>query len=454
MNYLIKNAQAIIGNPLSTDIRIQDGIIREIGNVLASKPNEELIDAKQCVIYPGFVNTHHHLAQSVLKAVPAGINQNLGDWLASVPYTYWPHFTPELMYDAALIGLSEQLRSGVTTCADHHYLYHADTTPELEDAVWQAADELGIRLVLCRGGATVQGTHKGMINNNIVPESIDQALTRIDASRSKYHQECDNAMRRLVVAPTSIVHSCTPENLKDYAKYARSHNLKLHSHLLEVDFDEIQSQKKYAMSAVEYAASVDWLGEDVWYAHLVQATEQDIKTLGQTNTGIAHCPTSNCRLGSGIAPILAMQSAGMTVSVGVDGSASSESGSMIQEINLSWLIHRSQQGANATKLEQCIEWSSKNGAKLIGLDAVGDINIGQAADLVLYDIDNYRYYGMHDDLHAPILGGEPVSIKLSFVKGKIVVRDNKVTHLDEDALKARVFKNLKKLKEKAEAGDL
>ncbi|MCU4676065.1 amidohydrolase family protein [Catenovulum sp. 2E275] len=451
MNYLIKNAEAIAGQPTACDIRIQNGIISEIGNELKSQSDEQLIDASSCVIYPGFVNTHHHLAQSALKGIPAGLNQGLGEWLASVPYTYWPHFTPELMYDAALIGLSEQLRSGVTTCADHHYLYHANTTPELEDALWQAADDLGVRLVLCRGGATVQGTHKGMLKNNIVPESIDLAIQRIDNSRQKYHQQHCNAMRRVVVSPTTIVHSCQPDDLKTYAEYARSHQLKLHSHLLEVDFDETQAQQKYGMSAVEYAHSVNWLGEDVWFAHIVQATEKDIKILGETKTGIAHCPTSNCRLGSGIAPVLAMEKAGMTVSIGVDGSASSESGSMLQEVNLSWLIHRSQFGATATNLEQCLKWSTKNGAKILGIESIGEIKIGQAADLVLYNLDHYRYHGMHERLYAPILGGEPALIKTSLVNGRILVENGQITQLDETALKYRFIQNLAKLKQKITA---
>lgn len=446
MNYLIKNAEAIVGHQNATDIRIQNGVISQIGSGLKAYENDTVVDAELCAVYPGFVNTHHHLAQSALKGIPAGLNQGLGEWLASVPYTYWPHFTPELMYDAALIGLSEQIRSGVTTCADHHYLYHKNTTPELEDALWQAAADLGVRFVLCRGGATVQGTHKGMIKNNITPESIDQALTRIDASRSRYHQESSNAMRRIVVAPTTIVHSCPPEHLKTYAQYARSNKLKLHSHLLEVEFDEIQAQQKYGMSAVEFAASVDWLGEDVWFAHIVQAKESDIRLLGETQTGISHCPTSNCRLGSGVAPVLSMQKAGMTVSLGVDGSASSESGSMIQEVNLSWLIHRTQHGASATSLEQCLEWGSKNGAKILGLDSVGEIQVGKAADLVLYDLNHYRYHGMHDRLHSPILGGEPITLKASFVNGHQILENGKVKNLDEERLRHSVIENLKKLK--------
>ncbi|RDV29432.1 amidohydrolase [Alteromonas aestuariivivens] len=450
MNYLIQNARAIAsGTQHAADIRIGGGVITEIGHSLAIRPDETLVDASNCVIYPGFVNTHHHLAQSALKGVKAGLNQGLGEWLASVPYTYWPHFTPELMYDAALIGLSEQLRSGVTTCADHHYLYHQASTAELEDALWQAASDLGIRLVLCRGGATVQGSHKGLLNNNIVPETLDLALHRIDASRRRYHQSGARPMRQLVVAPTSIVHSCTPEDLKAFAAYAREHGLKLHSHLLEVEFDNIQAQQKYAMGAVEFAQSCDWLGKDVWFAHLVCTSAEDIRLLGESGTGIAHCPTSNCRLGSGIAPVLAMQNAGMPVTIGVDGSASAESGSMIQELNLSWLLHRALHGADATQVDTCLRWGSVNGARLLGLNDIGEIAVGQAADLVLYDLSHYRYHGMHSALEAPLLAGEPVHIKASFVDGRQVVEDGEVMGLDKPALMARMQTGMRELVERA-----
>ncbi|MDC0612278.1 amidohydrolase family protein [Vibrio sp.] len=421
MNYLIKGALVPQGTRFSTlDIRIEDNIIADMGTDLVCQPGEKVIDAKGCVAYPGFVNTHHHLAQSILKGIPAGQNHALGDWLSSVPYRFWPHITPDIMYHAASLGFWELLRSGTTTCADHHYLYHAATTPELEESVWQAAEDMGIRFVLCRGGATVLGSHKGFLKAGVTPESIDLMLRRLDESVSRHHESGSCAMKKVVVAPTTLVHSSTPNDLRLLAEFARSHKLKMHSHMLEVGFDQKQSLNKYGMGAIEFAESCNWLGKDVWFAHLVQADSKDIATLAETKTGIAHCPTSNCRLGSGIANIIEMEKKGMPVSIGVDGSASSESGSMLQELNLSWLIHRAINGANATSIDKVLSWGTEGGAKILGLEGVGAINIGYAADLVLYDLQSARLVGCHDQAYAPLLCGEPATVKMTWVNGKCV----------------------------------
>lgn len=431
--YLIRQAKAVAGYELPQDIRIKDGVIAAIAPTLNREPDDELIDASHSVVYPGFVNTHHHLAQSILKGVPAGLNQGLGEWLASVPYRFWPQITPDLMYVAAKLGLYEQLRSGVTTCADHHYLYHASTSPELEDAVWRAAEDLGIRLVLCRGGATVQGSHKGMKDSGIVPESLELSLDRLDASYKRYHDNSPFSMRRLVVAPTSLVHTSPAEDLRLYAQWAKERNLLRHSHLLEVSFDEQMAQQNFGMSAIDYAAHCDWLGDDVWFAHLVQSDAHAIELLAQTKTRIAHCPTSNCRLGSGIAPVLEMEKAGIPIAIGVDGSASSENASMLQELNLAWLLHRTQGGPTATNVAQVLKWGTQNGADLLGLKT-GQIAEGYAADLVLYSLDAPRYSGVHSLLEAPILCGEPTLIKHSFVNGKPVVENGQVLGVDEAEL--------------------
>lgn len=453
MNYLIKNAAAIFQSSVEVDstatpqdIRVSAGIITEIGYGLLAE-SEEVIDVSGCVIYPGLVNTHHHIAQSILKGIPEGLNQPLGDWLASVPYRFWPYITPEIMYHSACLGFYELLRSGCTTCADHHYLYHSNTSPELEAAVWQAAKDMGIRLILCRGGATVQGTHKGLLNSGIKTETLEQTFNRLDNSLTLYHQPGGNAMQKLVVAPTSLIHSSTKNDLKLLAEYARSHQLKMHSHLLEVSFDEQQAQQKYTMSAVEYAESCHWLGDDVWFAHLVKANRQDIKKLASTKTGIAHCPTSNCRLGSGIAPVIDMYKAGMPISIGVDGSASSESGSMIQELNLTWLLHRSQHGADATKLEMILKWGSEDGAKLLGLDLVGKIEVGYAADLVCYDLNTARFSGSHSELMSPVMCGEPVSIKHAWVNGHRVIKGG-ISKIKEESLIENVYRAIESLKKR------
>ncbi|QJQ95637.1 MULTISPECIES: amidohydrolase family protein [Halomonadaceae] len=447
MAYLIRNATAIFTSQASnaTDIRIRDNRIVEIGDDLMVQEHERIIDAQGCVIWPGLVNTHHHLAQSILKGVPEGLNQGLGDWLGSVPYRFWPKITPELMYHAARLGLYELLCSGATTCADHHYLYHRNTSPEVEAAVWQAADELGIRLVLCRGGATEAGSHKGMARHAIEPESVEQIVMRLENTRKQQHQPAADAMRRLVVAPTSLVHSSTPDALKTLAAYAREHGLRRHSHLLEVGFDDIQAREKYAMRAIDYAAECDWLGEDVWYAHLVQSDAYTIARLAETGTGIAHCPTSNCRLGSGVAPVPEMARLGVPISLGVDGSASSESGSMLQELNLTWLLHRAVGGPEATRLETILEWGSRSGAAILGLHDVGEIAVGKVADLVLYDIDQPRFAGVHVPLMAPLLCAEPTTVKYSFVNGRVIIEDGNVLGLEQRELTQQVCESVSKL---------
>ncbi|MEP0357289.1 amidohydrolase family protein [Paraglaciecola sp.] len=462
MNYLIKNAAGIVAlssvrpadklqlqsHDIASDIRISQGFISEIGQGLVARKNETLINATNCIAYPGLINTHHHLAQSVLKGIPAGLNTRLGDWLAAVPYRFWPHIDAQLMYDAATLGLAELLRSGATTCCDHHYLYHASVSPEIEDALWQAASDIGMRLVLCRGGATSIGSHKGLQGGSIQPETVTKMVSRLDDTRSRYHQVGANAMRRLVVAPTSLIHSTQPEDLKVLAAYARSNSLKMHSHLLEVDFDEQQSRTLYGKSAVQYAEECEWLGKDVWFAHLVKASTQDINLLARTGTSISHCPTSNCRLGSGIAPVIAMENSGMNITLGVDGSASAENASMIQELNLAWLLHRSIHGPEATSAEQIVKWGSQNAAKLLGLDAIGEIKVGKAADIVLFDMSHYRYWGNHSQTLSPVIAGEPVSVKTALVNGEMVLSNGEIKGIDLDKVQNSLVHGFARLKQK------
>ncbi len=453
MNILIRNALAVLSPSTSdaSDVRVADGRIVELGKGLAQHEGESILDATDCVVYPGFINTHHHLAQSLLKAIPAGLDKGLGDWLAAVPYTYWPHIDAEIMYCAAIVGLAEQLRSGVTTCCDHHYLYHAEGGSEVEDALWQAAEDLGVRLVLCRGGATTTGSHRGLREGLVKPESLAQCLDGLERTRRRYHQADEDAMRRLVVAPTSLVHSSQPEDLRALAAYAREHGLKMHSHLLEVPFDEEQARSRHGLSAIDYAESCDWLGSDVWFAHLVHASPEAIARFAASGTGIAHCPTSNNRLGSGIAPAVDMAAAGMPVTLGVDGSASSESGSMLQELNLAWLLHRATRGPAATSPQQVLQWATLDSARMLGLDALGEIAVGRAADLVLYDLGEPRYWGQHATAWAPIVCGEPARVRASIVNGRQVVENGEVSSMELPALRPRVEAAVTTLLQRARA---
>lgn len=433
------------------DLLIAGNRIAALGTNLlppAELATVDVIHADGMLLFPGLVNTHHHIAQSLLKAIPGSLDLGLGEWLGVVPYRYWPQFTPDTLYAAARIGFSELLAAGCTTCADHHYLYHQDTSPEIEQALLQAAREIGIRLVLCRGVATVKGSHRGMSATSLTPESLDLCLQRLQTLVSYHHNPEPDAMTRVAVAPTSLVHTCTQNDLMVLAKFARSHDLLLHSHLLEVEFDEIVCRQKYGISAVDYAERSHWLGPDVWFAHLVQPDAAGIAKLGATRTGLAHCPSSNARLGSGIAPVPALARAGVRMSIGVDGSAAAESGSLVNEMLLAFLLHRTQDGPTATAATTIMEWATEGGARLLGLPQTGSLLPGKLADLVLYDLSSPRFAGLWQPELAPVLCGEPINACHVMVNGEWRVRDGAILGLDYGLLKRDVIKQRAFLQER------
>ena len=422
----------------AVDIRIASGRIAEMGPGLMPRPGERVIDASDCIVYPGWINTHHHLFQNLLKAVPEGMNQDLQGWLASVPYPRLPLFTPELMRTAARLGMAELLLSGATTCADHHYLYHAGGSTESGDMLFDVADEFGMRFVLCRGGAIESASsHPGFSKTALQPETLDQMLGDIERLKHRYHDDAPDAMRRVVVAPTTPTFSLAPALLVELAHAARAMNLRMHTHLSETDNYVRFCREKYNCLPVEFVAEHEWLGPDVWFAHLVHLQPSEIRMLAQTGSGIAHCPVSNSRLGSGIAPVPQLAAAGVPVSLGVDGVASNESGSMTGEVNTAWLIHRAAQGASATTAEDVIHWATVGGARVLGLGEVGTLQIGQAADLVLYDINHPRFYGFHDPALAPVVAGEPITVRTSIIGGRVVVDEGVVCGLDVASIRAQ-----------------
>lgn len=430
------------------DLRVANGRIESIAPNLAPRPGERVIDARDCVVYPGWVNTHHHLFQNLLKAVPSGINADLQDWLAAVPYPRLARFTPELARTAARLGLAEMLLSGVTTCADHHYLYHAHGSVETGDLLFEEAGAFGLRFVLCRGGALqAAGDHPGFSKTALEPETLDQMLADIERLKARYHDGGAASMRRVVVAPTTPTFSLPPELLPELARAARGMGLRLHTHLSEttryVDF----CRERFGKLPVEFVADYDWLGPDVWFAHLVHLEPSEIALLAETGTGCAHCPVSNARLGSGIAPAPRMADAGVPVSLAVDGVASNESGSMTHEANFAWLVHRAAHGASATTVEEIIHWGTAGGARVLGLGDVGTLAPGQAADLVLYDLNALRFDGFHDRAIAPVAAGEPVRVRYSIVNGRVVVEDGEIPGLDLEALRRSAVEGVRVLME-------
>jgi 8-oxoguanine deaminase len=447
---LIRNAAAIMtGLPgaqaraSGRDLRIDsNGRIGAIGH-LAPETGEKLVDATDCVIYPGWINTHHHLAQSVLKGVPEGINLPLLSWLESVPYKYRQRFDPELLALAAEIGIAQLVLSGCTTIADHHYVYWKGIDYDPAKVLYDVAARFGVRLVLCRGGATLK---RGFEPPNAPePETLDSIVHDVERLTSIYHDSGPEAMRRVVLAPPTPNFSIRPEELRPMAQAARRLGIRLHTHLSETADYVVFCREKFGRKPVEFVAEHDWLGGDVWFAHMVHITESEIRMVAETGTGTAHCPASNCRLGSGIAPIPELARAGAPVSIGVDGSASNESGDSISEAHSCWYTHRALKGAACVTIEDVVCWGTRGGARVLGIDNIGAIEVGRAADLAVYDLGEPRYAGLHDPAIGPVACGGSPKLRLATVQGHVVVENGEIPGLDMPGLLSRAREAVRKL---------
>jgi cytosine/adenosine deaminase-related metal-dependent hydrolase len=438
---LIENATGIFtGGPgpamrTSGSIRIRDGVIVAIG-ALQAEPNERRLDASGCVVYPGLISTHHHLFQSVLKGVRSGINLPLAGWLRSVSYTFWSKIDEEALAVAARIGLTEMLLSGTTTVADHHYLFSDTFRFDPAQVIFEVARSLGIRLVFCRGGAT-KARH--FDNGKTVPmpiESLDRMLQSVEACAQRFHDTSPGSLSHVALAPTTPTWSLDPGELKEVVAAARRMKLRLHSHLSEsseyVDF----CLSVHGKRPVEWLADHDWLGPDVWFAHLVHLDPNEVRILASTGTGMAHCPQSNCRLGSGVAPADAMARLGGAVSLGVDGAASNESADMISEMHSAWHTHRAVKGADAVTAEDVVHWATAGGARVLGLPQIGTLAPGQQADIAIFNLDQPRHFGMHDPMIAPVTCAGSASLRYLLIGGRTVVENGAIPGLDIQKLKS------------------
>jgi cytosine/adenosine deaminase-related metal-dependent hydrolase len=415
-------------------IRVVDGRIAAIGD-LAAAPGENIIDATGCVIYPGLISTHHHLFQSILKGVRAGINLPLMGWLRSVPHGYWQRVDEEGLYTAARIGLVELLLSGTTTAADHHYVFSDTYRFDPADVIFEVARDLGLRLVFCRGGGTMARPVDGPEAHPIPVEPLDAMIKSISACAQRFHDPSPASMRRVAFAPTAPPWSVKPDELKVIAAAARAHGLHLHSHLSETnDYVEF-CLNKFGKRPVHWIAEHDWLGPDVWFAHLVHLDAAEIDLLVETGTGMSHCPQSNCRLGSGIAPADRMAALGGNVSLAVDGAASNESADMISEMNSAWHTHRATKGAASTTVEEVVRWATVNGARVLGFDDLGVLAPGKLADIAIFNLSSPRYFGLHDTLIGPVAGAGAADLKTLMVGGRIVVENGAIPGLDLEKLR-------------------
>ncbi|HYP84282.1 amidohydrolase family protein [Variovorax sp.] len=455
---LIRHAQAVLtglcgdaARSSATDLRIADGVLTEMGRGLKPGEGEQVLDAGDCVVYPGWVNTHHHLFQSLLKGVPAGINLTLSPWLQAVPFALRRGFDEKRLRLAARIGLVELLRSGCTTVADHHYLFQAGAAHDAAALLFEEADALGLRFMLLRGGATVTRRLEDSERLQQAPETLDEMLASVQRTAARYHQCGPMARTRVALAPTSAHVSLRRDELRAAARAARAMGLPLHSHMSESVAYFEYCREMFGCLPIEYLAEQEWLGPDVWLAHLVHLTPGEMRLLGDTGTGIAHCPQSNARLADGIAAAPALERLGATVSIGVDGAASNEAADMLSELHFAWLVHRARAGAQAVArpegegeagadvvtVEQLVHWASAGGAKVLGFDGVGTLQVGQAADLAVWRLDDPRYFGLHDPAIGPVVGGGRPRLRWLLCGGEVIAQDDAIPGLDLAQLQAQ-----------------
>jgi cytosine/adenosine deaminase-related metal-dependent hydrolase len=403
------------------DVLVRDGVIEAVGMLLYDD-DAQIIDGRGCVVTPGLVNTHHHLFQTLTRAVPGAQDALLFGWLQRL-YPIWARFTPDHMRTSAMVGLAELAFSGCSLTSDHLYLYPNGS--RLEDTI-DAAKQVGIRLHATRGAMSIGESDGGLPPDSLVEREgdiLNDCLRVIDA----FHDPNPGAMIRVGVAPCSPF-SVSRDLMREAAILARDKGVMMHTHLAENDEDIAYSLEKFDCRPGQYAQDLGWTGPDVWHAHCVKLDVSEIELFAQTGTGVAHCPCSNCRLGSGIAPVRAMRDAGVNVGLGVDGSASNDASNLISEARQAMLLQRVMNGADKMSPREALEMATRGGAKVLGRDDVGQIAVGMRADLAVWDVSDIESAGSWDPV-ALLLAG-PTQVKHLFVEGKPVVKDGWLATLD------------------------
>jgi len=408
---------------------IRDNVIEAVGpsSELPSTA-DEVIDASDQVVIPGLVNTHHHMVQSLTRAIRPAQDRELFGWLQTL-YPIWAGLTPEMTRVSTQTAMAELLLSGATTSSDHLYIYPNGT--RLDDSI-EAAAEIGMRFHAARGSMSVGQSQGGLPPDRVV-EREDAILKDTQRLIERWHNPGRFAMQRIVVAPCSPF-SVSRELMRDSALLAREHGVSLHTHLAENDNDIAYTREKFNCTPAEYAEQLGWVGRDVWCAHCVMLDEAGIRLFARTGTGVAHCPCSNMRLASGIAPIRAMRDAGVPVGIGVDGSASNDSGHMLAEVRQALLLqrvaHGPEKGPSAMSAREALEIATRGGAQVLNRDDIGQLAPGMAADIVTVPLDEIGMAGgLHDPLAALLFCHVP-RVKHSIVNGRVVVRDGRLTTLE------------------------
>ena len=426
----IKNPLAIFtANNLDAagGLVIEDGVISELlkAGQQPSQPCHQTFDAREHVLLPGLINTHHHFYQTLTRAWGPVVNQPLFPWLQTL-YPVWARLTPEKLALASKVALAELLLSGCSTAADHHYLFPGGLENAIDVQV-EALRELGMRAMLTRGSMSL-----GQADGGLPPQQTVQQGEVILADSQRlihdYHQRGDGAQIQIALAPCSPF-SVTQEIMRQSAELAEELDVRLHTHLAETLDEEDFCLQRFGLRTVDYLDSVGWLSSRTWLAHGIHFNPDEITRLGQAGTGICHCPSSNMRLASGICPTLDLQAAGAPIGLGVDGSASNDASNMILEARQALYIQRLRYGAEKITPELVLGWASRGSAKLLGRSDIGELAVGKQADLAFFKLDELRFSGSHDPISALLLCGADKADRM-MIGGQWRVIEGQIEGLD------------------------
>ncbi len=425
---LIRNATAVVtmndtrDEIAGGDVLIRGGVIAAVGRGLVA-PGADVVEATGCVVTPGLVNTHHHLYQTLTRAVPGGQDALLFGWLKTL-YPIWSRFGPEEMFTSAQIGLAELALTGCSLTSDHLYLY--PNGARLEDTI-HAAAEVGLRFHPTRGAMSI-GESAGGLPPDALVEGEAAILKDMARVVDAFHDASEGAMCRVGLAPCSPF-SVSRDLMREAALLARDKGVMLHTHLAENDEDIAYSLAKFGCRPGQYAEDLGWTGADVWHAHCVKLDSSEIAIFAGSLTGVAHCPCSNCRLGSGIAPVRHMRDSGVRVGLGVDGSASNDAGNLAAEMRMAMLLQRVARGADAMGAREALEIATLGGAQVLGRSDCGSLQPGRRADIALWDMRGIEAAGSWDPVAALVLCG-PQKVRDLWVEGRQIVRGGVLTTLD------------------------
>ncbi|NPT39006.1 8-oxoguanine deaminase [Paraburkholderia xenovorans] len=428
---LVKHADVLVTMDGARRELRDGGLYIEDNRIVAVGPTAQLpqtaddvLDLRGHLVIPGLVNTHHHMYQSLTRAIPAAQNAELFGWLTSL-YKVWANLTPEMIEVSTLTAMAELLLSGCTTSSDHLYIYPNGS--RLDDSI-AAARRIGMRFHAARGSMSVGQKDGGLPPDSVVEREAD-ILKDTQRLIETYHDEGRYAMLRVVVAPCSPF-SVSRDLMRESAVMARQYGVSMHTHLAENVNDVAYSREKFGMTPAQYAQDLGWVGHDVWHAHCVQLDDAGIELFARTGTGVAHCPCSNMRLASGIAPVRRMRLAGVPVGLGVDGSASNDGAQMVAEVRQALLLQRVGFGPDAMTAREALEIATLGGAKVLNRDDIGALAPGMAADFVSFDLRQPLFAGALHDPVAALVFCAPSQVSYSVIGGKVVVKDGQLTTLE------------------------